>query len=272
MKTKIINLKTNFMKTNFKFLAIIAFFGILLNSCSSDDDNNSPSLNAPQISNFEFGEGSIHSTDQVAFKGSDIHIEAEINAEAVVSSITLKIHAHDLVPGEGEEDWDFEQVYTNANYQVINPTFHEHVDVPTNIPVGEYHIELIVTDELGNSTEVDGHLEILDYITLSGFSIDDSAVRGDDFHTEFMIYALNGIHNITVDIHAHDLPVGAGEVEWDEEIVFTEGYHELTEVEFHEHIAIPLNAPAGEYHIIFTVEDEDGNTKSYGTHIDITTS
>jgi len=265
------NTKTNLMKSNFKFLAIIAFFGIFLNACSSDDDS-SPSLNAPEITNFEYGEGSVHSTDQVAFKGSDIHIEAEINAEAVVSSITLYIHGHDLPLADDEADWDFVQVYSGSNYQVINPTFHEHVDVPTDIPAGEYHIELVVLDMLGNSTEIDGHLEILDYITLSEYGVSETVVRGNDFHAEFMIHALNGIHNITVDAHAHGLTVGAGEVEWDEEIVFSTGYHGLTGVEFHEHIDVPATAPTGEYHITFTVEDEDGNIKTYETHIDVTAS
>lgn len=272
MKTETLNIKTNFMKSNFKLLAFIAFFGILLNSCSSDDDNGSSSVDAPEITGFEYGEGSTHSTEQVAFKGSDIHLEAEIYAESVVSSITLSIHAHDLPLAEGEVEWDFFQEYSSSNYQVINPTFHEHVDVPTDIPAGEYHIELVVIDELGNSTEIEGHLEILDYITLSEFGVSETAVRGDDFHAEFMINALNGIHEITVDIHGHDLPLGEGDVEWDQEYVFSEGYHDLTEVEFHEHIDVPATAPVGEYHVTFTVEDEDGNTTSYETHIDITAS
>ncbi|GAA3653255.1 DUF4625 domain-containing protein [Flavivirga jejuensis] len=256
------------MKTNFKFLAIITFLGLFLHSCSSDDD--SPLVNAPVISNFEYGEGSTHSTDQVAYKGSDIHLEAEINSEATVSSITLSIRAHDLTPGDGEIDWDFEQVFTDSKYLAINPTFHEHIDIPANIPAGEYHIELTVTDKLGNSTEVEEHIQILDFITLSDISIDTAVVRGDDFHTEFMINAVNGIHNITVDVHADGVTPGSGEVEWDYEEEFEDGYHEQTEVEFHEHIDVPVTAPAGEYHIIFTVEDEDGNTKEYETHIDVT--
>ncbi|MUU77104.1 DUF4625 domain-containing protein [Winogradskyella sp. HL2-2] len=256
------------IKSNFKLIAITLFLGTFLYSCSSDDDGSSS--NAPVISNFEYGEGSTHSTDQVAYKGSDIHIEADITAEEIVSSITLSIHAHDLTPGDDEEDWDFVQVFTDSNYMAINPTFHEHIDVPTNIPSGEYHIELLVTDELGNSTEVEGYIQILDYITLSEISIDATVARGSDMHTEFMITAVNGIHNISVDIHAHDLTPVDGEVEWDYEAVFEEGYHELTEADFHEHIDVPATAPAGEYHVIFTVEDEDGNTEEYETHIDVT--
>lgn len=267
MKTNLF--KSNIMKSNFKFLAAITLLGLFLHSCSSDDDGSS-ALNAPVISNFEYGEGDDHSTEQFAYKGSDIHLEAEISAEAVVSSITLEIHAHDLAPGDDEVDWEFEKVYTDSKYLAINPTFHEHVDVPTNIPAGEYHIELVVTDELGNSTEVEGHVQILDPITLSDISVSETAARGDDFHAEFMIDAVNGIHSITVDVHTHEVTPGEGEVEWDYEEEFLGDYHEQTSVEFHEHIDIPATAPAGEYHVIFTVEDEDGNTVEYETHIDIT--
>jgi 5-hydroxyisourate hydrolase-like protein (transthyretin family) len=260
-------MKTITMKANFKFLAIILSLGLFLQSCSDEEEID---LNAPIISNFEYGEGSTHTTDQIAYKGSDIHLEAEINAEAVVSSITLSIHSHDLTPGDNEVEWEFEQVFTDTNYLAINPTFHEHVDVPTNIPAGEYHVELLVIDELGNSTEVEGHIQILDLITLSEISIDATVERGSDFHSEFMIDAVNGIHSISVDIHAHGVTVGTGEVEWDFEQEFLGNYHEQTSVEFHEHIDVPTTAPAGEYHIHFTVEDEDGNTKEYETHIDVT--
>ncbi|WP_405414558.1 DUF4625 domain-containing protein [Maribacter sp. Asnod1-A12] len=274
-------MKTTILKPNFKFLAIIASFALFLQSCSSDDDS-SIELSAPEITNFEYGEGHHdededeeedhdHETEEAyAYIGSDIHLAADITAEATVSSITLSIHAHDLELEEGEVEWEFEQVFTDADYLVINPSFHEHIDIPTDIPSGEYHIELLVTDELGNSTEVEGYVQILDVITLSDFSIDSSVARGEDFHAEFMINAVNGIHSITVDIHAHGLTVAEGEEEWDFEAEYLEGYHEETEVEFHQHIDVPATAPAGEYHMVFTVEDEDGNTEEYDTHIDIT--
>ncbi|AUC84278.1 protein containing PKD domain-containing protein [Polaribacter sp. ALD11] len=260
-------MKTKIMKSNFKLLAVIAFVGITLQSCNNEENIE---LNAPLISNFEYGEGSTHTTDKIAYKGSDIHLEAEINAEAIVSKITLSIHAHDLTTEDGEEEWEFEKVFTDAKYLVINPTFHEHVDVPANIPAGEYHVELTVTDELGNSTEVEGHIQVLDVVTLSAFSIDTTVARGKDFHAEFMVDAVHGIHSISVDVHAHGLTVGAGEVAWDFEKEYLGSYHEKTSVEFHEHIDVPATAPVGEYHIIFTVKDEDGNMKEYETHIDVT--
>jgi len=256
------------MKSTLKFLAIIPVFAFLLHSCSSDDDS-SP-MGAPVISNFEYGQGSAHTTDRVAYKGSDIHMEAEITAGAGVGSITVSIHAHDLAPGEGEVEWGLEQHFTDAKYLVINPTFHEHFDVPTDIPAGEYHIEFTVTDTLGNSTEVEGHIQILDPVVLEGLSLDGSVVRGNDLHAEFTVRAVHGIHSITVDIHAHGIEPAAGEVAWEHLQVFGDPYHGQPEAVFHEHIDVPATAPAGEYHIIITVEDEQGNTKSHGTHIDVT--
>lgn len=256
------------MKTKIKHLTIIALSIFTLYACSNDDDVLA--LKAPTISNFEYGEGSSHSTEPVGYIGSDIHLEAEIYAEATISSISVEIHAHDLTPGDGEVEWDFEQIFTGNKYLVANPTFHEHIDIPDNIPAGEYHIVLTATDELGNSTEIEGYIQILAPMTLSDIAIDSSVIRGNDFHTEFMIYAVHGIHNITVDVHAHGITPGAGEVEWDYEEEFHEGYHGEMEVEFHEHIAVPATAPAGEYHIIFTIEDEIGNTTEHVTHIDVT--
>ncbi|MDW5290251.1 DUF4625 domain-containing protein [Formosa sp. PL04] len=261
-------MKTNFMKANFKFLAIILSLGFFLQSCSSDDDG--AITIAPIITNFEFGEGTDHSTDPVAERGTDLHLEAEIYAENVISSITLRIHSHDEITlSEGEVEWDFEQVYTDASYQVINAVFHEHIDIPATAPAGEYHVELIVVDELGNSTESEGHLDVLAPITISDYEMDETVLRGNDFHVEFMVDAHNGIHEISVDIHAHGLEVAAGEVEWDFEMVYDE-FHDQTEAEFHKHIDVPTTAPAGEYHVTFTIEDENGNIETYETHIDIT--
>ncbi|CAZ96468.1 Conserved hypothetical lipoprotein [Zobellia galactanivorans] len=255
------------MKANFKLSIFFASLILFFSACSSDDEN--PSVTAPVISDFEYGAGSEHSTDRVAYKGSDIHLEAAITAEAVVKSISVDIHSDDVTPAEGEVEWHFEQSYTDATYLVKNPTFHEHIDVPSDIPAGEYHIVLTVTDEMGNSTETEAHLQILDVIAVSDFSMDESVVRGEDFHVEFQISAIHGIHELMVDVHAHGLTVGEGEVEWDGEFNYGEKYHEATEAEFHEHIDVPVSAPVGEYHIKFTITDEEGNTFDYEAHIDV---
>ena len=197
-----------------------------------------------------------------------MHAEAQLTAEHGISSVSVNIHGHGLDPEDGEIEWTFDETY--EDYSGTSAEFHEHIDIPSDIPAGEYHVVLTVNDELGNSTEVEGHVQILDAIVLSNISIDETAVRGSDFHAEFMINAVNGVHNITADIHAHGITPGAGEAEWHYEETFEEGYHGLSEVEFHEHIDIPANTPAGEYHMVFKVEDEEGNIKEYSSHIDVT--
>jgi len=245
---------------------LLSILGLTLFSCQDDEDVN---FDSPVISEFKFGEGGTHETDGTAFRGSDLHLEASIMAESTVASVTVTIHGHDLEVGEGEEEWDFSQTYTDDKYLVKNATFHEHIDIPSNVPVGEYHVTMEVTDKSGKISEVEGHLEVMSPVTISDFGMDETIARGSDFHVEFMINAVHGIHQITVDIHAHGITPGAGEVEWDFEEVFEEGYHGLNEVEFHEHIDVPSTAPAGEYHVTFIVEDEDGNTIEYESHIDV---
>ena len=260
-------MKQLFHIANIRMLAMA--FVLLSTLVACDEENEAPAPEAPTINSFEFGEGSDHSTEPYAYKGSDIHMEAEINAPAVVSEIRLSIHGHDIEVGEGEEEWDFEQTFTDEKYRAKNPEFHEHVDVPSNIPAGEYHISLTVVDEEGNETETEGHIDIMDPISVSEVSIEETVARGSDFHAEFMINAAHGVHHVVVDIHGHDLPVGDGEVEWDFEQEFEEGLHGETEVEFHEHIDVPSTAPAGEYHMVITIEDEEGNIYEMDSHLEV---
>ncbi|WP_339926388.1 DUF4625 domain-containing protein [uncultured Cyclobacterium sp.] len=245
---------------------LIPLLALAMFSCQEDEDMT---FDPATISGFEMGEGSSHSTEPVAYRGTDLHMEATIIANANVASITVSIHAHDLEVGEGETEWDFEKVYTDPKYLVKNPAFHEHIDIPATAPAGEYHVVLEVTDIAGNTSEIEGHLEIRNLVHISGFEMDAEVVRGEDFHVEFLIAAAHGIHSVTFDVHAHGLSPADGEISWDYEKEFEEGYHELSEVEFHEHIDVPANATAGEYHVVFTVEDEEGNVSEFDTHIDV---
>lgn len=252
-----------------KHLLLITLLGAVLFSCQDDED---PTLEAPIISEFHFGDGGSHSTDGNAYRGTDLHLEAVIMAQANVSSITLTIHGHDLTVGEGETEWDYSETFTDSKYMVRNPVFHEHLDIPATAPQGEYHVVLEVTDQTGQTAEIEGHLHILAPVSVSDLEMDESVERGSDFHLEFMIQAVHGIHQISVDIHGHGIAIGEGETEWHFDQIFEEGYHGLTEAEFHEHIDVPSTAPAGEYHMSITVEDEDGNTSVQEAHIAVTSN
>ena len=170
------------MKTLFKSLLFFALAAFVLQSCSNDTDELI--VGPPVISNFEVGgahdehgeedhadddhsdddhsDEDDHAHEGEVHKGEGMHVGADILAQVRVSSITLEIHGHDLVAAAGEVDWDFEQVYTDPKYLVLNPEFHEDIMVPANIPSGEYHVKLTVTDEAGNSTVAEVDVDIVD--------------------------------------------------------------------------------------------------------------
>jgi hypothetical protein len=156
------------MKTLLKSLLLFALAAFVLQSCSDDD----VVVAAPVISNFEVGSADEHGDedhgdeDQAhegeVHKGEGMHVGADILAQVRVSSITLEIDGHDIVAAAGEVEWEFEQVYTDPKYLVLNPEFHEDIQIPANIPSGEYHVKLTVTDEAGNSTVAEADVDIVD--------------------------------------------------------------------------------------------------------------
>ena len=141
-------------------------------------------------------------------------------------------------------------------------TFHEHLDIPADAAPGAYTVTFVVTDKLGQSTTFTSDLTVkaLDKtaptITFKEVGEDDShkAVIGQKMHLEAQIEAPHKIAKIEVEFHN----TAAGY-----EHVFTytdEKYVGETSALFHEHPQIPTDAPAGEYHIHFTVTDAAGNS------------
>jgi hypothetical protein len=154
------------MKSIFKPILLFLFSTILFISCTKDD------IKPPVISNLEVGavhdedhsdEGGEdeHADEGVAHPGESMHIGADILAFARIETITIDIHSDEVTPGEGEVAWEFEQVYTDAKYRVLNAELHEDITVPANVALGEYHVYIIVTDEAGNSTTAETHFDMV---------------------------------------------------------------------------------------------------------------
>lgn len=141
-------MKTNIMKSNFKFLVIVIFLGFYLHSCSSDDDIES--YEAPVISDMEVGTGNSH----IGYVGSNLHVEAEVVAEGIISTIDVEIHMEDESNG-----WVYEYTYDEFS-GLLNTTFHKHIDIPDGITTGEYHFHFTITDMQGNQTTVEEDIEI----------------------------------------------------------------------------------------------------------------
>jgi hypothetical protein len=145
------------MKNAIKFLFVIFTLStFLLASCTKEDDKL-----PPQINGFELG----YENSGIAYLGSDLHFEAEILADAKIDRITLLIH-HEGEHGKKttyylleEGEWEVDTTYTKFS-GLKNTTFHEHLEIPMEVEVGEYHLDFAVIDMDGNKTEIERDLLI----------------------------------------------------------------------------------------------------------------
>ena len=149
------------MKAIFKPIHLSFFTILLFVSCTDDE------IQPPVISNVEVGavhdEGAedVHADEGIAHPGESMHIGADILAFARVESITVDIHSDEITPAAGEVAWEFEEVYTDSKYQVLNAELHEDIMVPENAALGEYHVYIIVVDQAGNSTTAEAHFDLV---------------------------------------------------------------------------------------------------------------
>jgi hypothetical protein len=149
------------MKMIFKLIFFSLLTTILFISCTDDE------IQPPVISNVEVGavhdEGAedVHADEGIAHPGESMHVGADILAFARIESITVDIHSDEITPAAGEVAWEFEEVYTDAKYQVLNAKLHEDIMVPENAALGEYHVYIIVVDEAGNSTTAEAHFDLV---------------------------------------------------------------------------------------------------------------
>ncbi|MCG6189875.1 DUF4625 domain-containing protein [Maribellus maritimus] len=133
------------MKTTFRTLILIFIASglLLLASCGDDD------FLKPVITISELGLGD----SRVAYAGTDLHIEAEIEAAAGINMISVEIHQE-----EGSSD-EIEVEYDEFS-GLKNMTFHKHIEIPAETPTGTYHVHVTVTDLEGYQTTVEDEIEI----------------------------------------------------------------------------------------------------------------
>lgn len=128
-------------------IIIMVFIGLWgMVSCSKDTD---PAV--PKITLTEVG----HDNSHLAIRGDDMHLEADIEAEGLIKSIQVELHLED------GGDYEIEHNYTDGKYiGVRNTDFHEHIDIPADAIVGEYHLHFTVTDRKGQQTTATAHVNI----------------------------------------------------------------------------------------------------------------
>ena len=134
------------MKKIASFRIALVLAGLFFAACNRGDE-----LAPPKILLTEVG----HDNSHVAYIGDDIHLEADIEAEGRIKSIFVEL-SHEAGNGyKIVEEW------TSGKYiGVKNTEFHEHIDIPTNAPEGEYHLYLTVADREGNQSQASASVDI----------------------------------------------------------------------------------------------------------------
>lgn len=139
---------------NIKFMSLLMAFlcasTMFLTSCG-DDDDDLPAK--PSITLTEVG----HDNAKHCHPGHDLHLEADVVAEGLIQRIDVDIHE------ENGGSFKIEKSYTDGKYIGIrNTEFHEHIDIPAEAPLGEYHLHFTVTDKNGQQTTVESELNIVE--------------------------------------------------------------------------------------------------------------
>lgn len=109
---------------------------------TSDLKITTPVEGAPVITFKEVGEYN----SKKAVVGQKMHLEAQIEAAHKIAKIEIEFH---------NTAANYEKVFTYTDGKYVGETsvlFHEHPQIPSDAPVGEYHIHFTVTDCNGNVT------------------------------------------------------------------------------------------------------------------------
>lgn len=106
-----------------------------------------PAEGSPEVTITEVGEDD----SKTAVAGDELHLDADITAPLKINGIEVELHNSDA-------GYEFTSTFTGKYLGETSAHFHEHIEVPADAPVGEYHLHFTVTDAEGNATteEVEG--------------------------------------------------------------------------------------------------------------------
>ncbi len=143
------------MKTRILLITALFTTALFFTSCEKDEEAAKPVITLSELG---------YENSKIGYSGTDLHIEAEILAEGKVDKVTIEIHPEgdhekstSTVLHEGE--WEFDTTYTKFS-GIIDPLFHEHIDISVDADTGHYHFHFAVTDLEGQQTVVEEELEI----------------------------------------------------------------------------------------------------------------
>ncbi len=194
-----------------------------------------------------------YENSKMVIAGKDLHVEAHVLADAKIKSINI-----DLVDKVGKTVLSKE--YKDEKYTyVLNTTFHEHIDIPANLPEGNYELRFTVTDVDNFSKTEKVMVKVLTFDP-NAPKIDNYVVNGD-VHTAKAGSKIMVTADVTVQSPVKEIEVEFhGKREFPIEI---EGYEGKTGTfKVVAEVTVPADAEEGEYHVHFTVTDNKGRAST----------
>ena len=152
------------MKKMIETLAMLLLVPFVMSSCEKDDtDTTTP----PEIYEFTAGTHPPNVNDTIVHEtGAEIILDFSARSvnDGRLDAYHIEIHDH---PESGNPADEYkiidERFDDDPNFKGLrNASVHKHLAIPGDAPLGEYHVEVIVIDEYGNSTMVDKLLYLVE--------------------------------------------------------------------------------------------------------------
>lgn len=123
-----------------------------------------------------------------------------------------------------------------------------------------YSVLLFFATIVISSCKKDAQLPTIKNLQI-GYDNSGQVVAGTGLHLEAEIEAPEKIDRVELEIHkegGHKTTLILFDGEWHLQKVFDK-FKGLKNTDFHEHVDVPLTAPAGDYHLHLSVIDQKGN-------------
>ncbi len=235
------------MKTKYFFPTLLsALFLFVLASCS-DDDKEETLPKAPVIENIELG----LDNSKVGYAGTDLHVEANIKAEAGLQSVYVQI-----VPTNDGSAWYVAENYTGTavtDKQEYN--LHRHYDIPEKAKLGTYDVMITAVDKSGQKTVYKDQIEIVKDPRLPIAKATAATYADGKLTVKADITAAAGLRSIEIKVKTISHSVQADKIKG------------KTEYSLNEELDVASLA-AGHYHFFVTITDRDDKVFSYEGHFD----
>ncbi len=145
------------MKNSIKNLFVLCILGVFMVSCEKEEelDKTTP----PEIYELKAGNHDHTSTTIVKTAGAEIILDfsARTKNDGRLEKYHIEIHDHPESGLSADEYLIIDDLFEDdIRFKgTRNASVHMHIPIPEDAPLGEYHVEVTVWDEFGNTADAD---------------------------------------------------------------------------------------------------------------------